>query len=117
MPRRTWILLAVAWLVAFGIWRLLHSAPLLFAGEPWSLVPFALFLQGMLAVLAAGALFYGMEIGSALVVLLGVAVGVTALFESFVWEITAPLAGILVFAVAILAAVLFARFVRGERVV
>jgi hypothetical protein len=117
MPRRSWVLLAIAWLVAFGVWRLLHSAPLLFADETWSLVPLALFLQGMLAVLAAGALFYRMEIGSALVLLFGLAVGVTALLESFVWEITAPLAGIVVFAVAILAAVFLARFLRGERVV
>lgn len=115
MPRRSWILLAVVVLTAFGIWRLLQSAPLLFMGESWSLVPVALLVQGLLAVLAAGALFYGVGVAPGLVVALGVAVGVTALLESFVWEVTAPLAGIVGFVVAVLAALLLARFARGER--
>jgi len=116
MPRRNWILLVVVCLAVFGVWRLLLSVPLLFSDESWSLVPVALFVQGLLAVLAAAALFYGSEIAAALVLGLGLAVGVTALLESFAWEITAPLAGILTFVVAILAALLLARFVRGERV-
>ena len=115
MPRRSWVLLAAACFAAFGLWRLLHSVPLLLSGEPWSLVPFALFIQGLLSVLAAVTLFYRKELSAVLVVLLGVAVGVTALLESFVWDVRAPLSGILIFVVAVLAAVFFARLLRAER--
>ena len=116
MPKRSWLLLAAACFAAFGVWRLLHSIPLLAVAATLSLVPFALFIQGLLSLLAAAALYYRSERAALLVVLLGVAVGVTALLESFVWEVTAPLAGILVFIVAVLAALLFARWLRAEHV-
>ena len=114
MSRQTWVLLAAVCLGAFGVWRLLHAIPLLPVAATLSLVPFALLIQGVLSLLAAAALFYRSERAALLVVLLGVAVGVTALLEVFVWEVTAPLAGILVFVVAVLAALLFARLLRAR---
>jgi hypothetical protein len=114
MPRRTWILIAVVCFTAFGVVRMVYAAPLLFSDEPWALVPLALLTQGVLAVVAAAALFYRMGIAAGLVVALGVAVGVSALCEAFLWDVSAPLEGVLVFAGAILGAVFFARFVRAE---
>lgn len=116
MPRRSWLLLATACFAAFGVWRLLHSIPLLPVAASLSLVPFALFIQGLLSLLAAAALFYRSDRASLLVVLLGVAVGVTALLESFVWGVEAPLAGILVFVLAVVAALFLARWLRAAPV-
>jgi hypothetical protein len=114
MPRRNAILLVAALLVVFGVWRLLNAVPLLLSGEAYSFVPLVLFVQGGLAVLAAAALFFTHASAPLLVVLLGVAVAITSLLEVFVWDVVAPLAGFLVAVVAILSAVLFARYASGK---
>ncbi len=114
MPRRNAILVVAALLVVFGVWRLLNAVPLLLSGEAYAFVPLVLFVQGVLAVFSAMALFRSHASAPSLVVLLGVALATTALLEVFVWDVVAPLAGLLVAAAAIVSTVLFARYARGK---
>jgi hypothetical protein len=114
MSRRTVILLVAAGLAVFGIWRLLNALPLLLSGEPYSGVPLALLIHGLLAVAAAVALFIAHGIAALLVILLAVAVAITALLESFVWMVLAPLGGLLTAVVVLVAAFFFARFLGAK---
>ena len=113
MTRDQWRWIVMSVLAVFGFVLLLQLLPVIASGGPVGVWSFAGRLaQCVLSLVAAFAVFSNRSWAQLAIVATGAAVAITALGDAFVVGIIAPLAALLVAAVALAVALLFAWLVR-----
>lgn len=114
MNRSTSLLVIAVALAGYGVYAASYVLPLL-VGPPAPALLVAFVLQAVCALAAAFGVWRHQRWAAGVVVLLGVSVAATWLFEAFILGIVAYLRALLVAAFALVLALAIARYVNGQR--
>jgi hypothetical protein len=114
MNRSTTLLVIAVALAGYGVYAASFVLPML-VGPPMLALPVAFVLQAVCALAAAFGVWRHQRWAAGVVVLLGVAVAVTWLFEGFILGLVAYLRALLAAAIALIVALAVARYVNGQR--
>ncbi len=114
MNRSTTLLLIAVALAGYGVYAASCVLPML-VGPPMPALLVAFVLQAVCALAAAFGVWRGQRWAAGVVVLLGVCIAVTWLFEGFILGIVAYVRALLVAVIALILALAIARYVNGQR--
>ncbi len=114
MNRSTSVLVIAVALAGYGVYAASYVLPLL-VGPPAPALLVAFVLQAVCALAAAFGMWRHQRWAAGVVVLLGVLVAGTWLFEAFILGIVAYLRALLIAALAVILALAVARYVNGQR--
>jgi hypothetical protein len=114
MNRTTTLRLIAVALAGYGVYAASYVLPML-VGPPMPVLLVAFVLQAVCALAAAFGVWRNQRWAAGVVVLLGVCIAVTWLFEGFILGLVAYLRALLVAVIAVILALAVARYLNSQR--